>query len=156
MKKIIFILALLACIALALSTQTRSGDTMFVSTRNLELKSSTGFFSNTTAQLDYGAQVSVVQVNGDWAEVRSTANAALSGWTRTTNLTSRRIVQSSASATAQEVALAGKGFNQGVENSFRAQGNLNYADVDRMEAQQVNRQELHAFLVEGRLSLGDR
>jgi hypothetical protein len=56
---------------------------------------------------------------------------------------------------ANEVALAGKGFNQEVEDAYRNQGNLNYADVDLVEAITVSEDDLRRFLEEGRLSMGD-
>ncbi|MDR1857918.1 MAG: hypothetical protein LBQ69_00450 [Treponema sp.] len=157
MKKIIAMFCLCACAAAVVSAQASRGGTMYVATKTLNLKSSTGFFASTRGSLDYGAQVTVLQVNGSWVEVRSAAKSSVSGWAKTASLTSRRILEgSTTSATAQEVALAGKGFNQEIENSYRSGGNLNYADVDRTEAQQVGDEELRSFLVEGRLSLGER
>ena len=156
MKKIVFIFALCACAAAALSAQASRGGTMYVATRTLDLKSSTGFFASNRGRLDYGAQVTVLQVNKDWLEVRSATNSNLSGWTKTANLSARRVLASSGtSATAQEVALAGKGFNQEVENAYRSEGNLDYAEVDRMEAQRLSVEELFDFLMQGRLSMGD-
>jgi hypothetical protein len=157
MKKFIVMFCLCLCAAAVVSAQASRGGTMYVATKTLSLKSSTGFFASTRGNLNYGAQVTVLQINGSWAEVRSAANSSVSGWAKTASLTPRRIVEgSTTSATAQEVALAGKGFNQEVENSYRSGSNLNYADVDRMEAQQVNMNELQAFLQEGRLSMGER
>jgi len=53
--------------------------------------------------------------------------------------------------------MAGKGFNQEVESSYRTSNrNLNYSDVDRVERTTVNMNELERFLREGRLSMGDR
>ena len=102
-----------------------------------------------------GAQVSVLQVSGNWAEVRSAANASLTGWTSVSNLSARRIVATGAGASASELALAGKGFDRDVENAYRAEGNLNFADVDRTEAITVSMEELYAFITEGRLFTGE-
>jgi len=157
MKKIVAMFCLCVCAAAVVSAQASRGGTMYVAAKTLSLKSSTGFFASTRGSLTYGAQVTVLQINGSWAEVRSAANSSLSGWAKTASLTPRRILEgSTTSASAQEVALAGKGFNQEVENSYRSGTNLNYADVDRIEAQQVSDAELQRFLVEGRLSQGDR
>jgi len=131
---------------------------MYVTAKNIELKSDTGFFSSGKGRLDYGAVVTVLQIDGKWAEVRSSAGSSISGWTALANLSAKKILPGSGSsgATASEVALAGKGFNQEIENVYKAGGTLNYADVDRTEAQRVSRQELYDFIVEGHLFQGGK
>jgi hypothetical protein len=42
-----------------------------------------------------------------------------------------------------------------VENAFRAQGNIDYGPVDRVESITVSPEELYNFLVEGRLNTGE-
>jgi len=143
--------------ASALGAQAVKGGTMYVATKTVELKSSTGFFASARGTLAYGAAVSVLQVKGKWAEVKSTTNSPVTGWTAVANLSAKRIVSGAATgATASEVALAGKGFNQEVENAYKSGGKLNYADVDRVEAQKVSKQELQKFITDGRLSMGDQ
>ena len=156
MKKIIVLLCLCACAAAVLPAQASKGGTMYVAVKTLDLKSSTGSFASTNGRLEYGAQVTVLQIDKTWAEVRPASGSLSSGWTKTANLSAKRIVPAATtSATAREVALAGKGFNQEIENAYKAGGNLNYADVDKTEAQQVSSQELYNFLVEGQLAKGD-
>ena len=156
MKKIIVMICLFALAMAVLPAQAARGGTMYVAARTIDLKTSTGFFASKRGSLEYGAQVTVLQINGNWAEVRSAANTSLSGWTSLANLSARRVLAgTSSSASASEVALAGKGFNQEIENAYRSEGSLNYADVDRTEAQSVSDRELYDFLVEGRLSLGE-
>jgi len=161
MKKVFVMLCLgLFVTATAIQAQARKGGTMYVAAKTIELKSSAGFFASVKGTLAYGAAVTVLQINGSWAEVRSTANSSLSGWTASANLSAKRIVSGAATgaatgATASEVALAGKGFNQEVENVYKANGRLNYADVDRTEAQNVSKKELQDFISAGHLSQGD-
>jgi hypothetical protein len=89
--------------------------------------------------------------------VRSASNSSLSGWTASANLSSKRVVAAgnAGSASAREVALAGKGFNQEVENTYKAKGTLNYADVDKTERMTVSQNDLKSFLDDGRLKKGD-
>ena len=142
--------------ASVVQAQAIKGGTMYVASKTIELKSSTGFFASSRGKLEYGAAVTVLQIKGKWAEVRSAASSSVSGWTAAANLSAKRIVSGATSgATANEVALAGKGFNQEIENTYKAKGNLNYADVDWTEAQKVSMQELQNFIVEGRLFQGD-
>lgn len=155
MKKFwgVFIFALF--VSGALSAQISGGGTAWVSSRSAAVKSSTWFFAGTRGTLPMGSQVSVVQVKGNWAEIRASGASSLNGWTQVGNLSSRRIVASGSGVSASEVALAGKGFNQEVENAYKAGGDLNYADVDKTEAIAVSQDELYQFVTEGRLVTGE-
>jgi uncharacterized protein YgiM (DUF1202 family) len=137
--------------------QVSKGGTLYAAAKSVALKSSTGFFAKTQGSLSYGQQVTVLQVNGKWAQVQSVSGTRISGWTVSSNLTAKRIASTSSasSASASEVALAGKGFSEEVENAYKANGKLNYADVDRTEAQIVSENDLLNFLTEGHLSVGD-
>jgi uncharacterized protein YgiM (DUF1202 family) len=155
MKKLIILLVLgLVAVGFA-AAQVSRGGTLYVATKTLALKSGTGFFASTRATLNYGDRVTVLQVNGRFVEVRHATNQALSGWTASANLSARQIVSgTTGSASASEVAMAAKGFNQEVESNYRSQGNYNYADVDRIEAFNLNMDNLRRFLEDGRLSTG--
>jgi len=135
--------------------QVSVGGTLYVALRTVALKSSAGAFASDRGTLNYGDRVTVIQASGRFVEVRSAANSSLTGWTAAANLTTRQVVSGNTNtASAREVALAGKGFNQEVENAYRTQGRLNYADVDRVERTTVSLTDLRRFLEEGRLSLG--
>ena len=157
MKRTIIFLIFGLFVIGGLSAQFVKGATVYAAAKTVALKSGTGFFSGTRGTLAYGDQAVVLQVKGKWAEIRSTAKS-LSGWTASSNLTAKRIVATggTGSASASEIALAGKGFSEEVENAYKAEGNLNYADVDRTEAQTVSEEELLNFLIEGHLSRGDQ
>jgi len=157
MKKILIVFCLTMAIAGIAAAQVARGGTLYVSVRDLELKASTGWFARTTGTIQYGDQVTVIEVNGRFVNVRSMVNQSITGWTASANFSTRQVVSGTTStATAREVALAGKGFNAEVENSYRNQhGALNYDAVDRAEAVRVNDDELRRFLEEGRLSMGD-
>jgi hypothetical protein len=155
MKKMFVLFSLLLFALGVLSAQVSRGGTAWVSTKSAELKASANAFAASKGTLPMGTQVTVLQVSGNWAEVRSAANASQSGWTAISNLSNRRIVSSGSGASASEVALAGKGFNQEVENSYKAGGKLNYADVDKTEAITVSKNELYQFITEGRLVTGE-
>jgi len=157
MKKILLFLCLAILITGFASAQVRTGGTLYVAVRNLELKSGTGWFASTRSRLNYGERVTVIQVSGKFVEVRSASNSSQTGWTASSNLSARQVVTGTTStATAREVALAGKGFNQEVEQSYRTQQrNLNYADVDRVETTTIDQTAFRRFLEEGRLSMGE-
>jgi len=157
MKKVLFVLCLVFFIAGFAAAQVARGGTLYVAVKTQPLKSSTGFFASTRGTLNYGDRVTVLQVNGRFVEVRSATNSSLTGWAPSANLSAREIVSgNTATLSARETALAGKGFNQEVEDSYRSQNrNLNYADVDRVERITVSEADLRRFLEEGRLAMGD-
>ena len=156
MKKVLFVFCLVLFITGLASAQIRAGGTLYVAVKTVTLKSGTGFFATNKGTLNYGDRVTVIRVDGRFVEVRSATNSSLTGWTASANMSVRQVVAgSSSTATAQEVAMAGKGFNQEVEQSFKDQNrSLNYADVDRVEAITVQESALLRFLEEGRLRLG--
>lgn len=156
MKKLVVLLIMGLMTAGFLAAQVIAGGTLYVAVKTVELKSSTGFFASTRGTLNYGDRVTVLQVNGRFVEVRSANNSSLTGWTPSANLSARQIVPGNTSAlSARETALAGKGFNQEVENAYKAKGNLNYADVDRVEAVTVTSTGIRRFLEEGHLAMGE-
>ena len=108
MKKMLALLTLILLVSGALFAQISKGSTAWVSSKTADLKSGTGFFAKSVGTLEMGTEVSVLQVNGNWAEVQSKANSSLKGWTAVSNLSTRRIVASGAGADASEIALLGR------------------------------------------------
>jgi hypothetical protein len=155
MKKFVFIIVISLAAAGFASAQIARGGTLYVAVKTVTLKSSTGFFASNRGTLNYGDRVTVLQVNGKFVEVQN-ANSTLTGWTASANLSARQIVSGNENTlSARETALAGKGFNEEVENAYKSKGDLNYADVDRVEAIKVTETDLRRFLEEGHLSMGD-
>ncbi len=150
MKRFLLFLAVFVCCGGLIFAQARK--TMYVAVRSAELKASTGFFGNTLADLPLGSVVSVIRENGKWSEV-STENS-LSGWIASASLTSKRITGQGRSASAGEIALAGKGFSAEVEAEYRKSG-LDYAAVDLMESFTVPKADLGKFIGDGHLNDGE-
>ena len=50
------------------------------------------------------------------------------------------------------MALAGKGFNESVEKEYKAEGNVDYTWVERMQQIVVSPDQLAAFINQGGLS----
>ena len=89
----------------------------------------------------------------------------LRGWVGATALQGKKIVLAAGSenvnqsASSGEVALAGKGFNEAVEQEYKTDGSLDYTWVDRMKGTDpthrefiVNDQQVAAFITRGGLS----
>jgi hypothetical protein len=154
MKQLISMGVLLFCLTGGLAAQSLQGKTVYVTVKTAEIKESTGFFARARGTLRYGDACTVLQERGTWVEIRSNTNQSLQGWIAAANVSTRRVVSSStsASASADELALAGKGFSEEVERSYREGGDLNYDDIDRMEQPVVSSGELRDFIVEGHLA----
>jgi len=156
MKKVIILFCLVLLVTGLASAQVSKGGTLYVAVKSADLKSSTGFFAGKKGTLNYGDRVTVLQVSGKFVEVRSASNSSLTGWVASANFSARPVVAGTANtASSKEVAMAGKGFNQEVENSYKSKKSVNYADVDRTERITVSETELKQFLEEGRLTMGD-
>jgi uncharacterized protein YgiM (DUF1202 family) len=130
---------------------------MYVAVKEAEVKSGTGLLAEKRGTVVYGEQVTVLQGDSKWSEIRSAGQSAISGWVATSALTSRRIAASgaTASASASDIALAGKGFSARVEQTYKDAGSLNYAQVDRMEAETVSNEVMYDFLTTGQLKTGE-
>jgi hypothetical protein len=127
-----------------------AGSVLYVAVKTTDLKNGTGFFASKIETLNLGDSVTVVRENGKWLEVRSSRHT---GWAQKENFTTRRVV-ATGSATASEVALAGKGFSAEAETQYRRDG-LDYTGVDTIERIQVAPGDLERFVTEGRLKRGD-
>ncbi|MDR0525359.1 MAG: hypothetical protein LBG90_05755 [Spirochaetaceae bacterium] len=144
---------LLICLSLAgivgLSGQSK-GATMYVAVKSADLKNGTGLFAAKSGSVLYGDQVTVLEVSGSKVQVKS---GSATGWITTSSLTTKRIVSSGGTATAstKELALAGKGFSDEVEQNYKDSTDLDYSQVDAMENLTVSDSDLEAFLTEGHL-----
>jgi len=158
MKRNVFIFCLIFIVAGLASAQARKGGTLYVAVKTLTLKSGKDFFASNKGTLNYGDKVIVLKVDGKFVEVENPDNPKVTGWTSTSNFSTKQIVAGTASTTsAKEVALAGKGFSQQAENTLKTQKtNLNYSDVDKIEAIKVNNKNVKKFLEEGKLKLGEK
>jgi len=155
MKKLIF--AVLFCLSVSGLFAQRVGDTLYVNVNSANLKSSTGFFASTTGTVRYTDEVRVLAVSGKWVQVRTSVGSR-TGWIAYASLTTKRMAPqgSTASASAREIALAGKGFSPEVEAEYKKGGQkVDYAAVDEMERVTVTERDLLAFIEEGRLAKGE-
>ena len=95
---------------------------------------------------------------GAWTKV-GLPGKSIKGWMHASALTKKKIVLNPGdddveeAASNNEIALAGKGFNNEVEKEFRTKNkNLNYAEVDKMEKIVVSQGKIQRFLKTGALS----
>lgn len=156
-KKRLILIGGLLCLGALL--WAKAGDTMYVNVEEAELKSGTGFFSSSLGYLPYGAKVTILHESGKWTEVVSVDNSKISGWLPASSLTKKKILADDSlnrvSASADELALAGKGFSAEVEALYTTESNgAIYQLVDDIESTPIDKSGLWEFIQQGALRDG--
>jgi len=131
---------------------------MSVQVKQSQVRTAPSFMARIIATLQYGDRVNTVSSQGAWTQVY-VPTGRVTGWVHTSALTRKKIVLKagasdvSKTATSDELALAGKGFNKKVEGEYRTKNqNLDYARVDRMEKVNITNNSIREFLKEGEVS----
>lgn len=132
--------------------------TMSVTVRQAPVRATPGFLGKVVTDLPYGTRVEVVRTQSGWVEI-NLPNAQGTGWMHSSELTEQKLALRSGSnvtqsASGNEVALAGKGFNAQVEQRYKSDKHLDYSWVDRMEKISYPPERLVGFLEAGDLRGG--
>ena len=155
MYRKVFCLAVgvLAAVAAAWALE---GQLVSVAVRSAQLRESSGHLAPIVARLAYTDEVEVIEVRGDFLRVASPAGE---GWLHRSAVSEDRIVladdgeDAARRADDREVALAGRGFNEEVEQRYRSEQGLSFDGVDRMEARVRDTDALIRFIEEGGLGV---
>ena len=122
--------------------------------RDAVLSDSPSFLGKALETLGSGASIHVMHEEGAWTRVKT---GGKQGWLPTSALRAGAVSlgagasRATAGASASEVTLAGKGFSQQTEASYRAsQSRLDYATVDMMAGFVVPPDDCEQFLRTGR------
>lgn len=150
---------ILAALGVAVSGSLAfSGEMMSVRIKQGQLRSAPTFLGKILVTLQYRDRVSVLEQKGDWLHV-SAHGGKFRGWIHKSALTEKKIELASGNetvghtATTDEIALAGKGFNRQVEEEFKARNpNIRFDAIDRMEKLQVSQSDIIRFIKQGELS----
>jgi uncharacterized protein YgiM (DUF1202 family) len=139
------------CVALLLA------ETLVVKVQSTYVRKEPKFYSSPTATLTAGESVTQLSSQAGWFKVRT--SQGVEGWIHSSAVQTGKLKVASmdrsmqTAATADEVALAGKGFNRQVEDEYKSRNKgLNFAEVDRMLKIKVSPDELRRFLMDGKLA----
>ena len=131
---------------------------MNVQVREGQLRATPSHLGKIIATVSYGDRVTVLEESGAWKKV-SAIGGKFQGWMHNTALTSKKIALKAGqgdvgtSVTGNEIALAGKGFSEEVEAHYRkANKNLDYIWINRMEAIDVSSKQMEDFITGGYLA----
>jgi hypothetical protein len=141
------------CLATALTVCAANG-TYSVYVRKGQMRQQPSFLGQVIKELPYGEHVEVLVKNPPWLQVKDVAGDT--GWMHISALTTKRLKlqhdtsSARSSATSDEIALAGKGFNQAMESAMKAKRTTTSYDwVDYMEQIVITPDEMQQFLSQG-------
>jgi len=131
---------------------------MSVQVKKCQLRKKPTFLSKIVTNLNYGDPVEVEKEDQSWAEVKIAGKPG--GWVHISALSGKKIVLNPNSqdiknaASGDEIALAGKGFNEQVEENYKKNNsNVDFTWVDKMEKFVVSQEEMISFLKQGGLKI---
>lgn len=159
MKKYQLTLFMILLIGIAITTALAAKkNQMSIQIKEGHLRSTPSFLGKILAALDYGDRVEVLEQQELWVRVQAFEYNE-TGWIHDSALTTKKIILNPGkadveqAATSDELALAGKGFNQDVEREYSAKNpQLDYTLIDEMEQVVVSQAQIVQFLDEGELS----
>jgi len=131
---------------------------MSIQVKKGTVRSQPSFLGKVVAELNYGDQVAVQNVKGPWYFIDRPGGSP-DGWMHSSALSTKKIVLKPGAsdvdkaASSDELTLAGKGFNQQVENDFKSKNpNVDFTWINKMEKMDVSQNQIQNFVEEGKLS----
>lgn len=150
----LFATGMLICLFTALPA---FGETVSVITKDNAIREDCRFFTPVRAKVQYGDSLEIVSKEGDWLRVRHRdANGCIhkSAVEEKSFILPNLTGPSKRPATSDEVAIAGKGFNPQVEDSFKKKyPELDFNAVNGIEQYDVPEQDIRLFIEQGGLNL---
>ncbi|MFC2169411.1 SH3 domain-containing protein [Acidobacteriota bacterium] len=131
-------------------------ETLLVKVQTTNLRKEPKFYAQTLAVLKAGERLEKVSSQGDWVKVRTAGG--IEGWIHSSAVQTKKFdllamdKSLKTQASADEVALAGKGFNKQVEDKYKAQhSEISFAEVEKMLKMKVTPSQIRSFLKQGKL-----
>lgn len=153
-----FCIAVLLVVVAALIAYAAGPKLVTVQVKEGHVRSAPSFLGTVIAKLTYGDRVELLGKQGGWMKV-SLAGKVREGWMHSSAITTKKIVLKAGAknveqtASSDEIALAGKGFNADVEREFKAKRkDANFAWIDQMEKIVVSQAQMQEFVEVGDLS----
>jgi hypothetical protein len=131
-----------------------SAETVKVTTRENAVRGECRFFAPVKLKVSLGDVLTVTGRKGDWILVtaKGTKGCIHKSAVESRSFASAGKGAATGGASADEVSLAGKGFNPQVEAGYRKSGkNLNYGAVDEISRYAVSEKSLETFVQQGGL-----
>jgi len=143
-------------IAMAFAAAGIQAAEMSVQIQTGQLRETPSYLGKALSTVGYADRVTIITRQGPWLQV--TSPAGKTGWIHESALTRDKIVLKAGAddvqrtASGEEIALAGKGFNSQVEADFKDKNKeIDFTWIDRMEKINVKQAEMNEFMAEGGL-----
>jgi hypothetical protein len=138
------------------------GDEPAISVRETEVRRTASFLGPILEIAEYGQSVTVLQLGAGWVRVR-VEDTGTEGWVHASAVAEKQALRLEQSGdigrgvTSQEIALAGRGFNEQVEARYKSEADLadEFALVSRMEENERPIAELGEFFAAANLGFGE-
>ena len=152
MKKLVLFLAII-CLALPIFAASKP---QYVAIDPAPLKAKPAASSKKIGSVEYASAVMVLKTEKSWVYVQLVDDKSVEGWLPASALTSKKIKDkaNAAAANADEIALAGKGFNSTIEAVYAEQYEMNFDIVDYIETLGAAESDAIAFAKAGQLNDG--
>ncbi len=159
MKKLLrnlFLLFVFVCMTFPAFSASSKQKTQYVAIDPAPLKAKPAASSKKIGSIEYASAVIVLKTEKNWVYVQLADDSSVEGWLPESALTSKKIKEKSkaASANADEIALAGKGFNATIEAVYAEEFEVNFSIVDYIESLGADPEEAIIFAQEGKLNDG--
>lgn len=149
-------LAIVIFLLLALPVLVVAGTARVITEVNV-IRKDCRFYAPVVGQLKHGDALDILSKEGDWLTVRF---GAVEGCVHKSAIEKQAIAMpklkgaGTGRASAEEVTLAGKGFNPQVESKYRSSNpNLRYDEVDRIESYVLPGGDFNQFVKNGGLKV---
>jgi len=137
-----------------------AADTVSVSVRKTSIRTESRFYAPAVEEAVYKDELQVLMTVKDWIKVSKNGKE---GWIHVSAVSSIAVAASSSESelsseySEEEIALAGKGFSEQVEEQYRQDNpELAFATVDEMEKYAVPLADVIAFQTKGKLIARER
>lgn len=149
--RLIFVGVAVVCVVLLFA------ETLVVRIQSTYVRKEPKFYSSPLATLRAGESVTQISSQAGWFKVRT--SQGVEGWIHSQSVATGKFKVSAMdqslkmSTSADEVALAGKGFNKQVEDEYKSRNKgISFVEVERMLKIKVTPDELRRFLMDGKLA----
>jgi SH3-like domain-containing protein len=149
--------SLVVALVLVIAVVALAAQQLSVQVRSTGLRQRPSYLGPVTTELSYGTRVEVIETRGPWRHVRSPGGKT--GWLHDSALSEKKLsleagaTDAAVAADSDELALAGKGFNEQVERAYREDNpEVDYGWVERMSSWRVTPAESREFLQRGEIT----
>jgi uncharacterized membrane protein len=157
MKKMVFIIVVLFFFFLGIFIYSQTNEYMSVIVKKTQAREKPSYLGKVLVEFQYGDKVKTKELQKNWYKIELPDKDEI-GWVHSSALTKKQVIMKAGDnevkkyASSEDVVLAGKGFNDRVEENYKNDSQLDFSLVDEMEQYNVPIDELDRFLIDGGFS----